>query len=166
MAAAKFETEKFNGKNDFGIWRIKMKALLVQQGLAAALGGEEKLPTSLSAEAKETLLEKAHSTIILCLSDKVVREVAREKTAAGVWMKLESLYMTKSFTNRLFMKQKLYAYKITEDRSMEDQIDEFNKALDDLENLDVKLEDEDKAILLLNALPKSYDHLKDAMLYG
>lgn len=27
----------------------------------------------------------------------------------------------------------------------------FNKALDDLENLDVKLEDEDKAILLLNS---------------
>lgn len=124
MAATKFETEKFTGKNDFGIWHIKMKALLVQQGLAAALGGEEKLSDTLSKKAKATLLEKAHSTTILCLSDKVVREVAREQTAAGVWAKLESLYMTKSFTNRLFMKQKLYAYKLT-DRGMEDQIDEF-----------------------------------------
>ena len=38
--------------------------------------------------------------------------------------------------------------------------------MDDLENIDDKLEDEDKAIILLSALPKSFDHLRDAMLYG
>ena len=34
MGSTKFEIEKFNGKNDFGLWRLKMRALLVQQGLA------------------------------------------------------------------------------------------------------------------------------------
>ena len=115
---------------------------------------------------KQEIMEKAHSLIILCLADNVLRDVAREKTAAGIWQKLESLYMTKSLANRLFMKQRLYSYKFHEDRSISEQLTDFNKAVDDLENIDVKLEDEDKAILLLNVLPKSYDDMRDTMLYG
>lgn len=38
--------------------------------------------------------------------------------------------------------------------------------MDDLENIDVELEDEDKVILLLNTLPKSFEHMKDVMLFG
>ena len=41
MAMARYETKKFNGKSDFGLWRIKMKALLIHQGLADALTPEE-----------------------------------------------------------------------------------------------------------------------------
>ncbi|GJU30207.1 retrotransposon protein, putative, ty1-copia subclass [Tanacetum coccineum] len=32
MTAAKFEVEKFDGTRDFGLWRIKMRALLIQHG--------------------------------------------------------------------------------------------------------------------------------------
>jgi len=35
-----------------------------------------------------------------------------------------------------------------------EQLTEFNKILDDLENIEVHLEDEDKTILLLCALPR------------
>ena len=31
--------EKFTGSNDFGLWRLKMRALLVHQGLETALKG-------------------------------------------------------------------------------------------------------------------------------
>lgn len=41
MAIAKFELDKFNGDNDFNIWRIKMKALLVDQGMYSALVKQE-----------------------------------------------------------------------------------------------------------------------------
>ena len=33
----KYETENFTGVNDFGMWRLKMKALLVQLGCLEAL---------------------------------------------------------------------------------------------------------------------------------
>ncbi|GKG61637.1 hypothetical protein Tco_0621346, partial [Tanacetum coccineum] len=36
--------------------------------------------------------------MILCLGNKVLREVTEETTAVGVWSKLKSLYMTKSLT--------------------------------------------------------------------
>ena len=37
MGIAKFEMEKFTGSNDFGLWRLKMRAFLVHQGLEDAL---------------------------------------------------------------------------------------------------------------------------------
>jgi len=46
-----------------------------------------------------------------------------------------------------------------------EQLMEFNKILDDLENIEVHLEDEDKAILLLCALLRAFESFKDTMLY-
>ncbi|MCI84470.1 cytochrome P450, partial [Trifolium medium] len=40
------------------------------------------------------------------------------------------------------------------------------KIIDDLANIDVNLEDEDKVFHLLCAFPKSLDNLKDVLLYG
>ena len=42
----------------------------------------------------------------------------------------------------------------------------FNKLNMQLANFDVKLEEEDKALLLLASLPASYDHLVTTLIYG
>jgi hypothetical protein len=55
---------------------------------------------------------------------------------------------------------------MVETRSMTEQLTEFNKIIDYLANVEVNLEDEDKALHLLCALPKSYESFKDTMLYG
>ena len=95
--ASRFEAEKFNGKNDYGLWKMKMKALLIQQGLASALQAkdpEEKGKEPLDEKAKqwqEEVSMKAHSAVILCLGDKVLREVQDETTAGGILKKLDEL---------------------------------------------------------------------------
>ncbi|KAL8478994.1 hypothetical protein ACS0TY_030766 [Phlomoides rotata] len=61
---------------------MKVKALLIHQGLGVALRKEEssdKGKTKL--EDLEEIQEKAHSMIILCLGDKALREVSKETTA-------------------------------------------------------------------------------------
>ena len=166
MGSTKFDIEKFSGSNDFGLWKIKMEAILVQQGCAEALKGIERMSSTLTLKEKEEMVEKARSAIILCLGDKALREVARENTATALWLKLETLYMTKSVSNRLLLKQQLFSFKMTEERSLIDQMAEYNKILDDLENLEVKLEDEDKALILLSGLLNSYEHFKDAIRFG
>lgn len=118
MAMTMFDSEKVNGSNDFGLWHIKMKAMLVQQGLVEANKGEDEFKKTVPAEKQDEMREKAHSPIILCLSDKVLREVAKEKTTAGIWTKLELLYMVKSFTTRLYAKQRLYSFKIDEGKGV------------------------------------------------
>nr|GEW70297.1 zinc finger, CCHC-type [Tanacetum cinerariifolium] len=143
--------------------RVKMRALLIQHGCEAAL---EVLPTDMEAQTKAELNKKAHSDVILCLGNKVLREVTGETTAAGVWSKLETLYMTKSLANKLYLKKKLYAFYMSAGRKIFEHIDEFNKIVLDLANIEVKFEDEDLALLLLTCLPASYEHFVDTLLYG
>ena len=46
--SARFEIEKFNGRNNFEIWKVKMHDLLVQQGVAKALLGKSKQPFAMT----------------------------------------------------------------------------------------------------------------------
>jgi hypothetical protein len=48
MQSSKFEVEKFSGKNNFELWKLKMRDLLVQQGLQKALAGKLKKPTAMT----------------------------------------------------------------------------------------------------------------------
>jgi len=102
---SKWDVEKFIGDNNFGLWKVKMEAVLIQQKCEKALKGEGSLPATMSRAEKTEMVDKARSAIVLCLGDKVLREVAKELTAASMWEKLESLYMTKSLTHRQFLKQ-------------------------------------------------------------
>ncbi|GKD07190.1 hypothetical protein Tco_1186875, partial [Tanacetum coccineum] len=87
MSSHKFDLEKFNGSNDFTLWKVKMMALLVQQGCAVALEGEDKFPKDTKEEIKKEILEKAHSAILLSITDEMLQEVVDQTTASGLWKK-------------------------------------------------------------------------------
>jgi len=107
------------------------------------------------------MMDMAKSAIVLCLGDKVLRDVVREATTTSMWAKLESLHMTKSLAHMQLLKQQLYSFKMVESKSITEQLTKFNNILDDLANIEVNMEDEDKALLLLCSLPKSFEHFKD-----
>ena len=76
-----------------------------------------------------------------------------EKSATKLWKKLEEVYMTKSLANKLRLKERLYTICMSEGTSMQSHLNEFNSIIMDLESLDVKIDDEDKTILLVVFAP-------------
>nr|GEX02178.1 hypothetical protein [Tanacetum cinerariifolium] len=74
--------------------------------------------------------------------------------------------MTKSLANKLYLKKKLYTFYMPAGRKIFEHIDEFNKIVLDLANIEVKFENKDLALLLLTSLPASYEHFVDTLLYG
>ncbi|GKE21323.1 hypothetical protein Tco_1432835 [Tanacetum coccineum] len=111
----RFDIEKFDENNDFGLWQIKMRALMVHQGCDAAL---ETLPADMEA------------------------------------------------SERLYMKKKLYTYYMSPGTKLGDHIDEFNKLILDLANIDIEIEDEVQALMLLTSFPSSYENFMETLLYG
>ena len=111
MQSLKFEVEKFSGKNNFELWKLKMRDLLVQQGLQKSLASKSKKPTAMTEWEWEDLNVKALSTICLCVADDVLFNIVGEDTTPGLWRKLESLYMMKSFMSRIYLKIQLYSLR-------------------------------------------------------
>lgn len=79
---------------------------------------------------------------------------------------IEELYMTKSLANKLRLKERLYTIHMSEGTSVQSHLNEFNSIIVDIESLDVKIDDEDKVILLVVSLPPSFKHFKEIMFYG
>ena len=104
---------------------------------------------------------KAVATIRLCLGDHVMYHIMDKESPVAIWFKLESQYMSKSLTNKLYLKQWLCGLKMAEGLDLSQHINVFNYIIRDLNRVDMKFEDKDKALMLLNSLLTSstYENL-------
>jgi len=92
--------------------------------------------------------------------------VLDKASALDLWARLEELYMMKSVTNKIRLKERLYTFRMAKGTPVQKHLNDFNSIIVDLESLDVKVKDEDKAILLVVSLPPSYKYFKEIMLYS
>jgi len=153
MINAKFEVEKFISKNNFALWKLKVGHLLVQQVLHKALDGANKKPASMRDSNWEELDARALSTIRLCLVNEVLFNIIEESTTTGLWQKLEKLYTTKSLTNRIYLKRQLNSLRMKDGTKVEEHLNIFNTLICQLLDIEVKIQEEAKAITLLCSLP-------------
>ena len=100
--------------------------MLVKESTHKSLLGIEKKPSKMEDDEWNDI-DPAKTTIILCLSDEVLYNVMNEKTTAGLWCKLETLYMTKSLSNKLFMKKQLYSLRTKEGTPFLQHLNTFNR---------------------------------------
>ena len=166
MASMKYDIPLLDRNTRFPLWQVKMRDVLIQMDLHKALLGLEKMPASWTEEEKEMKDLKALSQIRLHLSNDVLQDVLKEKSAAALWLKLEQLLMTKSLPNKLHLKQRLFNLKMIEGGSLAEHISTFKELVNNLENMDVQYEDEDLALFLLSSLPESYSHFRDTIIYS
>lgn len=79
---------------------------------------EEEKEAKEKQEALEEKNRKARSTIVLRVTDRVLRKIKKETTAAAMTSALDKLYMSKSLPNQIYLKQKLYSFKMSENLSI------------------------------------------------
>ena len=97
----------------------------------------------------QELDEKILITIQFYLADKMLDEFSTEKTAFSLWERLQDHYLRKSLANRLILKQCLFLLRMHEGTHIKSHITEFFSIINDLDKIEVKIEDEDQALLLL-----------------
>ncbi|XP_075075837.1 retrovirus-related Pol polyprotein from transposon TNT 1-94-like isoform X2 [Nicotiana tabacum] len=166
MSSMKFEIDRFNGRNNFNIWKIQMMALLRREGSIHAIDG--KYPTDISAPDKEKIEGDALSAIQLSLAPNVLCEVSTgtEETAKQLWEKLEGLYQDRSVTTRMLLQRRLHTFKMGSGTSLQDHLDAFNKLVMDLQIAGIKREEETLACALLFSLTSGYRDIENSMMYS
>nr|GEY05474.1 retrovirus-related Pol polyprotein from transposon TNT 1-94 [Tanacetum cinerariifolium] len=166
----KFDVKKFDGSNDFGFWCVKMWYLLIQHGWEVAL---DPFPRTMEDVEKTTTLKtnvykKAHSKKLSEHIDEFNKlngdlanidvDIDDEHQALMLLMSLPSSYDN-------LVETLLYG---RESLTLEDvfHIDEFNKLILDLANIDIEIEDEHQALMLLTLFLSSYENFVETLLYG
>ena len=66
----------------------------------------------------------------------------------------EKELLRKSIESRLQLKSKLYGFQMQRGCSVNEHLNRYAKLLTDLVNVDVETSEEDKAVILLNSLPR------------
>ncbi|KAK4391500.1 Retrovirus-related Pol polyprotein from transposon TNT 1-94 [Sesamum angolense] len=141
-----------------------MKGILIQQKVFKAIDG--KYADNVSNEKKLENDEYAYSSIILNLSDSVIRKVGKQNSAKDLWNKLEELYTETSLPSKLFLPEKFFRYKLDLSKNIDENIDDFTKLIQDIKLTGDKNIDDYSPIVLLNAILETYEDVKAAIKYG
>ena len=80
-----------------------------------------------------------YSTIILHLSDNVLRKVDDTKTTADLWKKLESLFLVTTLPNKIFLLEQFFSFKMDVSKDLDANLNEFNRFCLNLANCDKKI---------------------------
>jgi hypothetical protein len=131
-----------------------------------ALEGFEKKDVNTWTDEEKHKDRKALSHIHLHLSNNILQEVLAEKTATALWLKLESICMSKDPTSKMHMKMKLFTHKLQEGGLALNHIASFKEIVADLQSMEISYDDEDLGLLLLCSLPSSFANFRDTILYN
>ena len=74
--------------------------------------------------------------------------------------------MKKFLTNKVLLKQRLYAMRMQEGIELRDHLGKLHSILLKLSNIDVKVEDEDAALIMLVSLPNSFENFVQSFIVG
>jgi len=98
---------------------------------------------------------QALGVIRLTLAKNIAFDIRNEKTIAGLMKVLSNMYEKPSAANKVYLMRRLFNLKMGEGIFVTDHINEFNTILAQLESVQIKFEDEVKALILLSSLPDS-----------
>ncbi|GKD62048.1 hypothetical protein Tco_1299557, partial [Tanacetum coccineum] len=95
----------------------------------------------------------------LALADGVLSSIEEKKSAKEIWDHLARLYEARSLHNKKFLKKKLYALRMTESTSVTEHVNNLNTLFSQLTFLSCIIEPQERAEILLQSLPDSYDQV-------
>lgn len=153
----KFSVKKFDGKQDFQVWKVQVESFLVSKDLFRPISG-----TIDSTHSKfERTDAKARAVILNSVETSVVRAIMPMKTSKEMWERMNMLYESRSKISVGILLQEFHSYKMTDEMSMAEHIAKVDMMHTRLLDLG-KVIDESEVVDKLLQLPKRYRHLVSA----
>lgn len=158
MSSALYQIEKLDDTNYDG-WKVLMKSVLVHCDLWEYVSGDKEVPKEAAALAAWKLKdEKALATLILSVKSTQLLHVKNAKTSADAWIRLKEVHSPSGPARKVTIFKSLLNLKMCEGASMSEHLNKFFDLFEKLSELDIQLQDELLAIILLCSLSKNYDN--------
>ena len=142
---------------------MQIEDLLYQKKLYLPLGGIGKKPDGMKDEEWEVLDRTTLGTIRLTLSSSVAFNIVNEKTTKDLMDALTRMYEKPSASNKIFLMKRLFNMHMVDGSSVAEHLNSFNTVTNQLSSVDIKFDDEIRALLLLSSLPDSWNGLVTAV---
>ena len=159
----KLQVAKFNGKTDFPVWKVQVRAYLEANSWFGTIDGSTVTTQAWGAANPEwqKTEAKAKAVILNSVETSVVRTIMNLKTAKEMWTRLSTLYESHSKLSVSLLRQEFYSYRMTESMDMATHIANVESMVQRLNDVD-KAVSEDEIVTKLLQLPKKYHHLVTA----
>ncbi|KRY44405.1 Retrovirus-related Pol polyprotein from transposon TNT 1-94 [Trichinella britovi] len=151
--------------------KLQAQTILVKNDLWEFVNGTKRRPkivkddeSSLEAAQKWDISDqKAKADLILPISPLELREIKDCETSNEIWLKLASIYESKDPARKATLLKRLILNKLNDEQKMNDFLREFFNCVDKLKAMDMEIADDLLSILLLYAIPDSYENFRIAI---
>jgi len=164
------------GAENWQTWKFQVRHLLSMSGRWGHVDGSAQAPTAAPGDATaevqrqaqrdmETFnqnAQKAHSALVLTVSESQLYLIMECTTAAETWTALANHFERNTLANKLFLKKKYFRAEMREGERMEDHLKSMKELTDKLAAIGAPIDEEDRVVTLLGSLPRSYSTLVTA----
>jgi hypothetical protein len=106
---------------------------------------------------------KAKSDIILAINPSELKQIKGCGSSREVWLKLEGIYQSKGPARKATLLKQLTLQRMEESGDVREHIDMFFDAVDKLQDMEVEINRDLLAIMLLYSLPDSFENFRCAI---
>jgi len=161
-------------KNNYDTWRIQAEALLIKNDTWGYVSGEKPRPIVSSDPSARAFSQaaydawivedrKAKSDLILSIHPSELKQIRGCETSKDVWDKLESIYASKGPARKATLLKRLMLHKMPEGGDIKDHLNDILDAVDKLQSMNVEINGDMLAIIILYSLPSSFDTFRCAI---
>lgn len=154
-------------KENYDTWKIQMRAILIKNDAWGYVSGAIAKPGADATPGAKSTWEaadlKAQSDIILAVSTSEIKQVKNCKTAQEIWKRLEEIFQSKGPARKAALLNSLMSLKMHDGDDPREHSRRFFDIVDKLAELEVDINKELLAVMLLRSLPEKFENFRCAM---
>ena len=136
-----------------------MEDILYTKNLYLPIHSDKKKPAKMTDDDWEVLNRKSVAWIRHWVYQSVFHHVSQETNAYSLWSKLEVMYERKTAQNKASVIRRLVNMKYKDGRNVAEHLNDFQGLINQLATMNMVLDDELQALLLLSSLLDSWKTL-------
>jgi len=143
-----------------------MQAVLVKNDAWDYVSGRRVKPEIVAGDAASVTAaqawidkdDKAKSDLILAIHSSELKQIKGCETSRDVWVKLENIYQSKGPARKATLLKQLTLHKMKDGDDIREHARRFFDAVDKLSEMDVQINPDLLAIMLLYSLPPNFEN--------